>query len=201
MKTTYYVQVALALFAGACLYSVVAANAQDPAARPLPAPAGPAVTKPVQQVGFWVIGIYIHTNNEAEMKEGSAIPALWHRFMEQNVASSIPNRIGDETYVVYSDYLPDHGGSYTYLIGAKASSTTNVPLGMIVREVPTGQYVIVSSEKGPIPVVVPAVWKNIWTMGDGELGGKRALKADYEVYDVKTLDPHNAQVDVHIGVE
>jgi predicted transcriptional regulator YdeE len=37
-------------------------------------------------------------------------------------------------------------------------------------------------------------------MSTDELGGRRAFKTDFEIYDQRAADPENAQVDVYIGL-
>jgi predicted transcriptional regulator YdeE len=37
-------------------------------------------------------------------------------------------------------------------------------------------------------------------MSPGELGGKRAFVTDYEIYDKRTEDSQDAQVEIHIGL-
>ena len=41
-----------------------------------------------------------------------------------------------------------------------------------------------------LPPVVPA-----------ELGGKRAFQTDYEIYDRRSANPKQAQVEIHIGLK
>jgi predicted transcriptional regulator YdeE len=37
-------------------------------------------------------------------------------------------------------------------------------------------------------------------MSPEELGGTRAFRTDYEIYDQRSTDPENAQVDVYVGL-
>jgi predicted transcriptional regulator YdeE len=50
--------------------------------------------------------------------------------------------------------------------------------------------------------VVPAAWLQIWSQEDKhQLGGQRAYRADFEVYDKRAADPQNSQVDVYVGIK
>jgi predicted transcriptional regulator YdeE len=48
--------------------------------------------------------------------------------------------------------------------------------------------------------VLQAEWKKIWAMQPGELGGQRAFLTDYEIYDTRSANPQNAQVEIHVGL-
>ncbi|HEY0760706.1 MAG TPA: GyrI-like domain-containing protein [Acidisarcina sp.] len=188
------------------------AAAQSPAAASQSAPATPAAAKPAapaetpkpkieQQEAFWVAGQSVRTKNSVEAGPGGQIGPLWQSFLQQDTASTIPDRVGTDFYVVYSDYESDVNGSYNYTLGVKVSSIDHLPAGLVARQVPAGHYAIVPSETGALPQVVPAVWRRIWTMTPEQLGGKRALKADFEVYDLQGIDIENSQVDVHVGLQ
>ena len=74
------------------------------------------------------------------------------------------------------------------------------PAGMAVKRVPAGQYGVLTSEKGPLPKVVPEVWRKLWKLEDsGKL--KRAYQTDFEIYDQRAQDPQNAQVDIYVGLK
>jgi predicted transcriptional regulator YdeE len=52
-----------------------------------------------------------------------------------------------------------------------------------------------------MPEVCIDMWQNIWKMKSGELGGKRAYLADFEVYDKRALDPSKTVLDIYVGVK
>ncbi|MFZ1940264.1 MAG: hypothetical protein WBA18_04795 [Terracidiphilus sp.] len=60
------------------------------------------VTHETISTPFYVAGWQIRTNNTAEMSGTGKIGLLWQRFMRQNLAAQIPNRIGGALIVVYS---------------------------------------------------------------------------------------------------
>src|ERR1700746_1468238 len=168
-------------------------------------PSGPKDTsmnpKVVEEASFSVIGIAERTTNAKEMSGQGVIGKQWARFMQENLIAQIPNKAGSSIIAVITDYASDKDGEYTHLIGARVTSTADVPLGMVVKKVPAGKYAIFTSEKGPVAEVVVGTWQRIWTQPKNAPGGNRAYKADYEVYDERAMDPQNAQMDVHVGIK
>jgi predicted transcriptional regulator YdeE len=157
--------------------------------------------KVVEEAGFNVIGIAERTTNAKEMSGEGVIGKQWVRFMQDKLWAQIPNKADSSMIAVITDYASDKDGEYTHVIGARVTSTANVPAGMVVKNVPAGKYAIFTSEKGSIPQVIVDTWKKIWTQPKGAPGGDRAYKADYEVYDERAMDPENAQMDVHVGIK
>jgi predicted transcriptional regulator YdeE len=157
--------------------------------------------KVVDDAGFDVIGIAERTTNANEMSGEGVIGKQWGRFFQDNVLARIPNKADASIIAVITDYASDKDGEYTHLIGARVTSTVDVPAGMVVKKVPAGKYAIFTSEKGPVAEVVVGTWKRIWTLPKTAPGGDRAYKADYEVYDERARDPENTQMDVHVGIK
>ena len=150
--------------------------------------------------GFLVIGTETRTTNAKEATSDGAIPRQWQRFFQEGILGKIPNKAGSNIYAVYSDYASDHNGEYTYMIGAMVKDGTAPPAGMVVKRVPAGQYLVLTSEKGPLPKVVPEAWQKLFKLeGSGKL--KRAYQVDFEIYDHRAQDPQNAQVDIYVGLK
>jgi predicted transcriptional regulator YdeE len=156
--------------------------------------------KVVDEAGFDVIGIAERTTNAKEMSGEGVIGKQWARFFQDNVLAQIPNKADTSIIAVITDYASDKDGEYTHLIGARVTSTVDVPAAMVVKKVPAGKYAIFTSEKGPVAQVVVATWKRIWVQPKASPGGDRAYKADYEVYDERARDPENTRMDVHVGI-
>jgi predicted transcriptional regulator YdeE len=148
--------------------------------------------------GFLVIGIEARTRNAKEATADGVIPRQWQRFFQEGILEKIPNKIGGNIYAVYSNYASDHNGEYSFLIGAMVKEGTVPPPGMVAESVPGGHYVVFTSEKGPLPKVVPQAWLKIFQFED-EKKLQRTYKADFELYDQRAQDPQNAQVDLYIG--
>ncbi len=158
--------------------------------------------KTVHHDEFVVVGIEARTSGERELSGEGEIPALWERFRREHMLEKIPNKADANIYVLYADYSRDRMGEYSVIIGAKVKDKSQVPAGMVVKTVPAGQYAVVTSEKGPADTVIPAAWQKVWALEDKDLlGGTRAYKVDFELYDAHSADPQNLQADLYIGVK
>jgi predicted transcriptional regulator YdeE len=157
--------------------------------------------KIVEVKEFSVIGIEARTNNAKEMGNDGIIPKQWARFFADGTLAKIPNKVDPTIYAVYTDYGSDRNGDYTLLIGAKVSQTSSIPPGMVARKVPAGKYAVVTSAKGPVERVVPQTWQQIYSLEDSsKLGGPRSYQADFELYDQRSRDPKDSQVDIYVGI-
>ncbi len=122
--------------------------------------------------------------------------------MHEGVAAKIANQTDDKIYVVYSDYQSDYHGPYAYTIGVRVDTAGKLPEGLVSRNVLAGDYAVVTTPKGPVWQVVPQAWRQIWGLEDkNQLGGVRAYRSDFEVYDERARDPQNSQVDVYLGLK
>ena len=155
----------------------------------------------IQQLsGFFIVGVSARTRNAHEMSGNGKIGDVWQTFLQPSLVAKIPNKIGVDPIVVYTDYETDHTGHYTYLLGLPISAPDALPADLTVKHVHPGRYAVFTSGKGPIPQVVQEVWQRIWSMSPKELGGTRAFQTDFEVYDQRASDPENAQIDVYVGL-
>jgi predicted transcriptional regulator YdeE len=155
----------------------------------------------VEQPGLTVVGISIRTSNAHEMSGKGAIPQQWHRFMSEGLLGKISNRVDSNILAVYTDYENDANGAYTFMLGARVSSTDSVPPGMVAKKIPAARYAVFISETGFVGKVVPETWSRIWTALKAEPGGNRTYKADFEVYDQRAANPQNAEVSIYVGIE
>lgn len=156
--------------------------------------------KIVKQDGFSVIGIAVRTSNAKEMTADGLIGKQWARLFQEGILEKIPNKVDSSIVAVYTDYASDHNGEYTYVLGARVTSDANVPPGMVAKKIPGGKFAVFTSERGPAPQVVPALWIKINSLPKDAAGSDRVYKADYEVYDERARDPQNLQVDVYVGI-
>jgi predicted transcriptional regulator YdeE len=154
----------------------------------------------VRQAGFTVIGVAARTNNAREATADGVIGKQWARFMQDSVLAKIPNKLDHSVVAVYTDYASDHTGDYTFILGAKVSSATDVPPGMVAKTIPAGRYAVFTSEKGAGPTVVPELWMKINSLPKSASGGDRVYRADFEIYDERSADPQNLQMDVYVGI-
>src|SRR5271169_2164702 len=91
------------------------------------------MTKPTatDQTDFSVIGISAQTNNTVEANGEGAIPKLWQRLFAEGVLNRIPDRSDEAIVAVYTKYVTDQNGDYTYVLGARVKPGTKPPKGMV----------------------------------------------------------------------
>jgi len=153
-----------------------------------------------QRDGFYVVGLTARTSNAQETSGKAKIGEVWQEFLQPDLVAKIPDKIGVDLIAVYTDYETDHTGHYTYLLGIPISSAEALPSNLTVKHIPAGRYAVFRSGRGPKKEVVSAVWQRIWSLSPKQLGGKRAFKSDFEIYDQRAADPENAQIDVYVGL-
>lgn len=150
----------------------------------------------VQVDPFKIIGISSWTTN-ADGQAVIDLGKLWNRFKAENLLMLIPNRLANDVYTVYTDYMTDHRGAFMAIIGCKVNSLDNIPRGLMGREFNGGQYRKFTA-KGKMPHVVIRQWQEIWNE-EKKLG--RKYTTDFEVYGRKSRDPENAEVDIFIAIK
>jgi predicted transcriptional regulator YdeE len=157
----------------------------------------------VDHEAFQVVGIEASTNNAKESGPDAIIGKLWRQFLSESLLNRIPDRVDQSIIAVYTDYISDAKGQYTFVLGAKVKPvpTPVVPEGMVVKTVPAGRYAVFTSDRGPAAKVVVETWKRIWAYYQSPANGQRAYRADFEVYDQRTADPNNAHVEIYIGLK
>ena len=166
-----------------------------------PQQAGGLPLKTVTEEPLYVAGYQVRTKNADEMSGHGEIGKLWQRYFQQNLAAQIPDRKDAATIAVYFDYASDEKGEYNYLLGARVTSVAHLPAGMAFKRIAAGHYAVLTTAKGPLVDVLQSEWKKIWSMPPDELGGTRAFLTDYEVYDDRSANPQQSQVEIHIGLK
>lgn len=144
---------------------------------------------------FSVIGISVRTTNE-NGEAAKDIPQLWNRFITENIASKIPNKINSDIYCIYTDYEKDHTKPYTTILGCKVENLETIPnemVGKIVSETIYKKYVATGNI---LQGSVYNEWTKIW---NADL--PRTFTADFEVYGDKAKDFENAEVELFIAVK
>jgi predicted transcriptional regulator YdeE len=154
----------------------------------------------MQQKGFTVVGIAVRTSNAEQTTPERPIGKQWERLFKEGVLAAIPNKEDGNIVALYTEYANDKDGLYTYVLGARVTKVENVPTGMVAKNVPAGRYAVFTSERGPVQKVVVEMWQKVWATPKSALGGDRAYKADYEVYDQRAQNPADSVVDLYIGI-
>ncbi|MEO1052282.1 MAG: effector binding domain-containing protein [Bacteroidota bacterium] len=143
---------------------------------------------------FDVIGISARISNQGDV--GKEIEALWERFWGEEIQKQVPNKINDDIYAVYTDYVTDHTGPYTLLIGLSVKSLEDIPEGFTSISIEKDTYQKFVS-KGRMPEAVFKTWLEIW--GNSDL--KRAFRSDFTIHGKKYFDGDNAEVETFISVQ
>jgi predicted transcriptional regulator YdeE len=148
---------------------------------------------------FTVAGISVRTSNARETTTEAEIPKLWQHLYGENALARIPHRIDDRVVALYTDYENGKDGMYTYILGAKVSSTKDLPAEFVARDVVSGQYAMFSEQGGPPPEMTVNLWKRIWSL-EKPGGLERAYKTDFEVHYGEAEDVAKSHVDIYIGL-
>jgi predicted transcriptional regulator YdeE len=119
---------------------------------------------------------------------------LWQEFESKNYVNLIPGRLSDSVYAVYHAYEGDYMKPFSYFIGCPVKNDTSAGTGLEILTIPSGTYRKFTA-KGILPDCISYTWKKIW-----ESGIRRAYLTDFEVYDERSKDWNNAEVDIFISV-
>ncbi|MDI9817985.1 MULTISPECIES: GyrI-like domain-containing protein [unclassified Legionella] len=150
-----------------------------------------------------LIGISTRTNNKDETNPEKAkiLPTLQYYF-QQALADKIPCRAKPATtYCVYTDYESDEFGDYTYFVGELVREANNIPEGFCKIIIPSQRYAKFTSGPDAMPGVCINAWQEIWQMSPADMDGARRYLADFEVYDERSSDPHQTELDIYIGIQ
>lgn len=148
---------------------------------------------------FAVVGIEARTSNAREMTAEGSIGKMWERLRREDLAKKIPHRADSNVIALYTDYASDEHGEYTYTLGAKVTGVSEIPEGMVLRNVPTARYAVFPSPRGSVPKVVIETWQRIWAEPRTP-EYSRSYRADFELYGAEAADPANSRIDIYIGV-
>ena len=144
---------------------------------------------------FIVTGISVRTTNE-NGQAATDIPALWNKFISEGILEKISNKVDNTIYCIYTDYEKDHTRPYTTILGCRVEDVSNIPDGMITKILHEASYEKFIAKGNLAEGAVFNEWIKIW---NSDL--KRTFTADFEVYDERSKNPQNAEVDIFIAVE
>lgn len=150
-----------------------------------------------------VVGIEARTTNESESDADSAkIPALWNQLYSEGVADRVPHKRSDSHLIeLYTDYEGDETAAYTVFLGYEVDFIDDLPEGLVARTLPACRYLVFTSERGPVVESVQAAWRKIWSMTPEQLGEQRAFSADFEIFDSRSADFADGEVDIYVSVK
>lgn len=143
---------------------------------------------------FNVIGISVRTTNE-NGTSAQDIPALWNKFMTEEIQQKIPGKISEELFCIYTDYEKDHTKPYTTILGCKVESLDFIPENMVGKTIQSADYEQLIAKGNLSEGIVYNKWLEIWNSNLD-----RVFTVDYEVYGEKVQNPENAEVDIYIAI-
>lgn len=120
---------------------------------------------------------------------------LWQEFERGNYAGKIPGKLDEKLLAVYFQYAGDHSKPFSYFIGCKVETGTEVPQGLESLIIPKATYQKIEA-KGKIPDCVLNRWKEIWSSDI-----PRTYQTDFEVYDERSKDRSNAVVEIFLSIK
>lgn len=151
-----------------------------------------------------LVGITARTNNKQLFEtdpEVNIVAATVQKYFYNQLAEKILHRISpSRTLCVYTNYASDVNGDYTYFIGEEVSSFDGVGSEFSTLTIPKHSYLKFTNQPGPMPAVCINMWQKIWQMTAAELGYERAYQADFEVYDERSIDHNNVELDIYLSV-
>jgi predicted transcriptional regulator YdeE len=144
---------------------------------------------------FKIIGITVTTTNE-NGQSAQDIGQLWEKFMSEQIAEKIPNKIDARVFSIYTNYQGDHTQPYDTLLGCIVGSLKDIPEGMAGQSFEGGTYRKFVSKGDLTKGAVFETWTEIW-----QKDLNRTFTADFEVYGKRAQNPKDAEVDVFVGIK
>lgn len=142
-----------------------------------------------------IVGISVRTSNTPGQADHH-IPKLWNRFMEEGIATKVPNKVDETIYAVYTDYEGDHTEPYTTLIGYRVKDLNHIDESLTVKIIPASTYAKFTAKGNLVGGAVIDTWMEIWNANLS-----RTYTADLEVYGEKAVDPNNGEADIFVAIQ
>ena len=120
---------------------------------------------------------------------------LWQKFESEKIFEQIPNKKNNSVYAVYFDYDEDETKPFSYFIGCQVDENMNTPEGLSEIIIPSQSYQKVIA-KGEVPYCISNAWSEIWSSEMNRIFGY-----DFEIYDERSHDWKNAEVDLFISID
>ncbi|KUF44220.1 AraC family transcriptional regulator [Myroides marinus] len=144
---------------------------------------------------FHLIGIAVRTTNE-QNQAANDIPMLWDRFFKEDVLNQIPNKVCTAVYSLYTNYEGDHTMPYTTIIGCEVADLSVIPKGMVGQTFEADKYQKITVKGDLTQGLIINEWEKIWSEN-----WDRKYTADFEVYDEKANNPHDAEVSIYVAIK
>ena len=145
---------------------------------------------------FAIIGLSIKTDNSDPIKLNNDLQSLWGKFISENTAEQIPGKIDNKIYCVYTEYDGDYTKPYLALLGCKVNNLDIIPTGLVGKKFKSSLYNKYIAKGNILQGMIFEKWKQLWSLDIA-----RTYIADFEVYDEKSQNPQDAEVEIFIGVK
>lgn len=119
---------------------------------------------------------------------------LWQQFEKDKIFDRIPDKLTNAVYAVYFDYEGDETAPFSYFIGCNVAHGDATPPGLQELVIPAQTYLKYTA-KGEMTGCITDTWKEIWNTV-----GNRSFGYDFEIYDERSHDWSDAEVDVFVSV-
>ncbi|MEB2778096.1 GyrI-like domain-containing protein [Algoriphagus sp. D3-2-R+10] len=144
---------------------------------------------------FKLIGIKLdHKTTNENNQSSTDCGNLWQKFEKEKIFDLIPNKLSNEIYAVYFDYEKDETKPFSYFIGCKVHKNADVPENLTSLEIPSQNYVKFVA-KGIMTGCITRKWEQIWKSNTD-----RKFGFDFEVYDERSQDWNDAELDIFISI-
>lgn len=150
----------------------------------------------LRKPGFKLVGLKLeHKTTNVNGQSSVDCGNLWQKFESDKIFDLVPNKLDNEVYAVYFDYGQDETKPFSYFIGCKVRQNEAVPENLDSVEIPPQTYQKVTA-KGVMTGCITEAWRKIW---DSQMG--RTFGFDFEVYDDRSIDWNDAEVDIYLSVK
>ena len=146
-------------------------------------------------------GVSVVTTNKQEAGTEGVIISLHEYFIQSELSSLLVGKKDDRMISLYTDYQSDESGEYTYAIGHEMLDLSESPSEIEIFEIPAGQYLRISTERGFMNDVLPEAWRRIWEMNlEDSLGVRRSFTHDFEFHNYDDLTSADVQIDIYLSI-
>lgn len=157
----------------------------------------PMEPKIISKKAFPVIGIELKTTTR-EGKNFIEIPQFWQQVIQNEQIKNIPNKKKPDTVLgICMDFSAD--GSFSYVIGSEVTDTDHVPDDMVCKKIPEAEYAVFTT-RGKMPDSIQNTTRYIYKEWLPNSKYQHAHSPEFELYDERSDNSENAEVDVYIPV-
>ncbi|KAA9333838.1 AraC family transcriptional regulator [Adhaeribacter soli] len=143
---------------------------------------------------FKLVGLKLNGKTTNQNKQSSKdCGDLWHKFETDKIFDLITEKLSDEIYAIYFDYEKGETAPFSYFIGCKVGKHSETPKELAELMIPAQEYIKFTA-KGAMTGCITDTWKEI---RNSDI--KRSFGFDFEVYDERSKDWSDGEVDIYIS--